>query len=255
MSASSPAVVTRILPPAEKAAALGDSLGHVAHDFNNLLAAISGSASLIEMTAGQSQPETARHVRNIQAATSRGARIMQQLLALSSRTDAPLESAEPAELLRDARLTADTALGASYPTTFFASEGLPAVSCDRRQVLFALSLIIENARDAMPQGGTIIATARARPVDAAEAMAAAVSAGEFVAFTVQDAGSGIAPASADRLGEPFFTTKPKGKGSGLGLAIVNRIVRRHGGYVAIESESGAGTRVTAHFPVRPAGPG
>ena len=244
MSADPPILHSQILPPNDKAALLGDSLGHLAHDFNNLLAAISGSASLIEMTGAAAQPETARHVRNIHAATGRGARIMQQLLALSPRTDAPVESVSVSDLLREAQHAAGSQLGAGYVLTYFAPDNLPALPCDRRQVLLVLALLAENARDAMPQGGAIVVTARSLTLTPDEASHAGAAPGEFIAFAAQDTGTGINPEQLARIGEPFFTTKPKGKGAGLGLAIANRIARRHGGFVKIETEANAGTRVT-----------
>lgn len=251
MSDSPSAVFSRVLPPSDQVAALGDSVGHLAHDFNNLLAAISGSASLIEML-NDTHPETPRHVRNIQGATARGAKIMQQLLALSPKTDAPFESEFVSELLHDARQRAGDQAESGHIFTFFAAEGIPPLACDRRQVQLVLDNLIQNARDAAPAGGAIVVTARLKHLDATELSAAAngstPTAGDYVALTVQDNGPGIAPAAQTRLGELFFTTKPKGKGGGgLGLAIASRITRRHGGFVLVESEAGAGTRVTGHF--------
>ena len=249
MSANPPSVRSVILPPNEKSAAMGDTIGHLAHDFNNLLAAISGSASLLEMTGAAAQPDTARHVRNIQAATARGARIMQQLLALSPRTDAPIEAVAVSDLLREAQLAAGNLLGAAYTLTYFATDNLPALPCDRRQLLLVLGLLAENARDAMPQGGAFVVTARSLTIAPDEASSAGAATGQFIAFTAQDAGPGIKPEHLARLGEPFFSTKTKGKGTGLGLAIANRIARRHGGHVKIETEPGAGTRVTICLPI------
>ncbi len=243
-----PAAATfcRVLPALGQTHAMGESLGHLAHDFNNLLAAIAGSASLIEMGGAQSA-HTLRHVRNIHSATNRGARIMQQLLTLSPRTDAPFEPSSVDELLRDAKTDAERLLGPAYTVTCFAPEGLAPFTGDRRQLLMVIATLVENARDAMPQGGAIVTAARARSLAEFEAEAAGVAAGEYLALTVQDAGPGVAASAAERIGEPFFTTKPKGKGTGLGLATVNRIARRHSGFVMVDSEAGAGTRVTCHF--------
>lgn len=246
MNPSTATSFSRVLPAHDQVTGLGESFGHLAHDFNNLFAAIAGSATLIELGGGQS-PDTLRHVRNIHAATDRGARVLQQLLALSPRTDAPLAFCAVGDILHDAQTNAAGALSAAYLTTFFAPEGMPALVADRRQVVLGIGTLVENARDAMPPGGAIVVTARVRTLSDLEATAAGVSAGDYLAFTVQDAGAGISAAAAERLGTPFFTTKPKGKGAGLGLAVVNRIVRRHSGFVLVDSEAGAGTRVTCHF--------
>lgn len=246
MHPSSATPFCRVLPAHDQVTGLGESFGHLAHDFNNLFAAIAGSATLIELGGGQT-PDTLRHVHNIHAATDRGARVLQQLLALSPRTDGPLAPCTVGDVLLDAKANATGALGAAYLPTFFAPEGIPSVVADGRQIQLAIGALIENARDAMPQGGAIVVTARVRTLSDLEATAAGVSAGDYLAFTVQDAGAGIPAAAAERLGTPFFTTKPKGKGAGLGLAVVNRIARRHGGFVLVDSEAGAGTRVTCHF--------
>lgn len=247
MSATAPVPLSRILPAHDQVASLGEAMGHLAHDFNNLLAAISGSASLIEMTSASTLPETVRHVRNIHAATSRGARIMQQLLTLSPRADAPFEPVKVADALREAKNAADSSFGASYPATFFAPDDLPALACDRRQLLLMLGIVVENARDAMPQGGAIVATARVKSLGGDEAALAGVAPGDYLALAVQDAGPGLDRAVMEKLGVPFFTTKPKNKGSGLGLAIANRVARRHRGFVRIDVEPGSGTRVTCHL--------
>ena len=218
-----------------KIAALSDSAGKIAHDFNNILAAISGSAALIEMGGG----DTSRHIRNIYAATNRGAEMMRHLLALSPRMDGPLTPVEPEDLLAELKTGLGDEPVSTHPLSTFASPGLGPVSLDGPQVLNALRALIDNARDAMPAGGPILVTAQAIGADE-------------IAFSIHDSGPGLAPELQAKMFEPFFTTKPKGKGTGLGLPLVLRIVHRHGGRLLVRSEPGQGTAVTCVFPRQPA---
>ncbi len=216
---------------AQKIAAIGDAMGAVAHDLNNVMAAIMGSVTLIEMRAG----DITRHTQNITTATQRGTQLLRQLLALSPRLDGPFELHTPESLLEDLKAPAADLLGHAHPLSVFAPPGLGAIQVDRPQVLRALLALVENARDAMPNGGTILVTAQ--PVGE-----------DRLGFSVHDHGAGIPEAVRPRIFEPFFTTKPKGKGSGLGLAIVFRIVQRHRGEVLVRSEPGQGSVFTCLFP-------
>ncbi len=222
-----------------KIAALSDIAGHLAHDLNNLLAAISGSATLIEMSGAA--PEVSRHVNNIKIATLRAAKVMSQLLALSPRSDCPFETLAVAALLNEATAAAKATLGHSHFVSFLAADNLPPISVDHGQLLQALGALIENARDAMLGGGTILLTAHCPPpTDSTEQ--------RFVAITVQDSGSGMTPEVQARIFEPFYTTKAKSKGAGLGLSIVQRVIIRHGGSLGVSSEVSNGTRVTCFLP-------
>lgn len=210
---------------------LSQSAGRIAHDFNNLLAAISGSADLLQM--GGTDP--ARHIRNIQNAAKRGSDLMGQLLALSPRLDGAISPVDPAQLLADLRASTSDLLGTTHLLSTFATPELGTVPLDHAQMLNALRCLIENARDAMPAGGTILITAQS--IGASE-----------TAFSVHDTGTGITPEVQPRIFEPFFTTKPKDQGLGLGLPVVLRIVHRHGGRILVRSEPGQGTVVTCIFP-------
>lgn len=220
----------------EKIAGLSESAGKIAHDFNNILATISGSAALLEMGGG----DPAKHIRNIQAASQRGARVMRQLLALSPRLDGDFVPTPVADLLADLASQAGETLGPSFTLSTFALPGVGDVTLDRGQVLTALGCLVENARDAMPAGGTIMVTAQGMGSDE-------------IGISVHDSGSGVAAAARSRLFEPFFSTKPKGQGNGLGLTIALRIVHRHGGRILLRSEATTGSVFTCVLPRRPSG--
>lgn len=214
---------------------LGHLAGTVAHDFNNVLAAISGSAGLIEMDpVGPSVP---RHLDNIRRSVQRGAGILRQLQYFHPRADGPLERLSPAVALPPLALVLREQFGAAYFVEVFVREPLPAIRADSGQFQQIIVGLTTNARDAMPQGGTIAIVA-AVPADAPDT----------VEISVRDHGAGMTAEVQRRIFDPFFSTKPKGKGVGLGLAIVQRLMQRHGGTVSFATAVGEGTTFTCRFP-------
>jgi len=225
------------LRQAQKMEAVGRLTGGIAHDFNNLLTPVIGG---LEVIAGSvEEPRLKRLADAALESGKRGAKLATQLLAFSRiqrlrMAPVPVERviANLSDILRhtiggDIRITTD--LGAS---------GAHAM-CDENQLENAILNLAINARDAMPDGGTLaIATAREPQAGAPD-----LAEGDYVRITVADTGFGMAPDILARATEPFFSTKPFGKGTGLGLAQVYGIARQSGGTVRIESEEGRGTRV------------
>lgn len=214
---------------------LGHLAGSVAHDFNNVLAAISGSAGLIEMDL--TGPHTPRHIDNIRRAVQRGAGILRQLQFFHPRADGPLEALSLASVVTPFAHSLREQFGTAYFVDVVVREPLPAIRADLTQLQQILLCLATNARDAMPQGGTIAFVAQPASDEPAR-----------VELSVRDHGTGIAAATQARLFEPFFSTKPKGKGAGLGLAIVHRLMERHGGSVHYTTAPGDGSTFTCRFP-------
>jgi signal transduction histidine kinase len=135
--------------------------------------------------------------------------------------------------------------------SFETEPDLPTIAANATQIHQVLMNLCVNARDAMPDGGDLAIHVSRRRVAAEQlpALGSDARPGDFIVVTVRDTGTGIPPHVRDRLFDPFFTTKPKGKGTGLGLATVLRLVRRHGGFVAVETEVGRGTAFRCHFPI------
>jgi len=134
-----------------------------------------------------------------------------------------------------------------------APRGLPLVNLDTGMMETLLMNLAVNARDAMPNGGTISITAKAVAITAAEAASKPEArAGEFVCLSVRDTGTGIPPEVLPRIFEPFFTTKPVGKGTGLGLATVYGIVKQHQGWIEVQSKVDQGTVFQVYLPALPA---
>jgi two-component system cell cycle sensor histidine kinase/response regulator CckA len=230
---------------------LGQLSGSVVHDMNNILAAIGGSAGLIELDPQGAN--TTRHLTNIRTAVQRGASMLRQLLHFARGSDGPLEPLHPAELAGEVAGLIRESFGGLYLVSFETEPHLPPISANATQIHQVLMNLCVNARDAMPEGGDLALRVSRRQVSAEHLPALGPDArpGDFAVITVRDAGTGIPPAVRARLFDPFFTTKPKGKGTGLGLATVLRLVRRHGGFVAVESEVGIGTAFHCYLPFAP----
>jgi PAS domain S-box-containing protein len=233
---------------AGKLEAVGQLAGGVAHDFNNLLTAILGNLSLAQTMLDPDHPAREMLAASDQAAW-RAAELTRQLLGFARRTTVRLEPAdvnasitETLSILRrtiDPRITIDARPAASLS---------PALA-DLSQISQVLMNLCLNARDAMPDGGTLTIQTADAAVDAAHARRVATARpGAFVRLTVADTGHGIAPHVRDRIFEPFFTTKELGKGTGLGLALVHGIVTQHRGWIEVDSAPDRGTRFDVYLP-------
>jgi signal transduction histidine kinase/CheY-like chemotaxis protein len=226
---------------AQKIESIGQLTGGVAHDFNNILMVILGGLSMIDRAGDPAR--RARIFDGMRQAAERGASLSRQLLAFSRRK--PLK-AEPVDLraqLDAMRDLLDRSLrGDVHVATDFADDLWP-VLVDPAELEFVVLNLCVNARDAMPDGGTIMVSARN-----AAGLLHKEREGDFVILSVHDTGTGMTPEVLEKVFEPFFTTKEVGKGSGLGLPQVYGFAEQSGGSVEIESRVGEGTTVTLILP-------
>ncbi len=231
----------RQLRQTQKIEAIGQLTGGVAHDFNNLLMVILGGLSMIERPGDPAR--RARVLEGMRQAAERGASLSRQLLAFARRQ--PLK-AEPVDLraqldgmhdLLDRALRGDVHVRTEFP------EDLWTVLVDPAELELVLLNLCVNARDAMPNGGTIRIVARN-----ASGIEHRGQRADFVRLSVSDSGVGMPAEVLTRVFEPFFTTKEVGKGSGLGLPQVYGFAEQSGGSVRIESEVGRGTTVVLTLP-------
>jgi PAS domain S-box-containing protein len=236
------------LRQAQKMEAVGQLTGGIAHDFNNLLTPIMGGLELIASRVEDSRLK--RIAETALESTRRGAKLTGQLLAFSRIqriSMAPVAVNDVIEAMQ--RLLRHTIGGAVRIETRLdpaAGHGI----CDANQLENAILNLAINARDAMPEGGTLtISTDRVRLDEAVDHPA-----GEFVRIAVEDTGEGMSPDVLARAAEPFFSTKPLGKGTGLGLAQVYGIAQQAGGTLRIDSEVGRGTSVQILLPAAAALP-
>jgi signal transduction histidine kinase/ActR/RegA family two-component response regulator len=229
------------LRQAQKMQALGQLTGGIAHDFNNMLTVIQGSADILGRPV-LTEEKRIRFANAIAETAGRAASLTGQLLAFARRQPlAPVPLALN-ERIRDMIPLLDPLLGVTIKLQLDFAADLHAVEADAAQLQAAILNIVMNARDAMPDGGTV--TIRTRNVAKEEAGDGA----DTVALSIIDTGPGLDPAMRDRVFEPFFTTKSVGKGTGLGLSQVYGFVHQSGGEVRIEGEAGKGAEVVMLLP-------
>jgi PAS domain S-box-containing protein len=229
------------LRQAQKMEALGQLTGGIAHDFNNLLTVIVGG---LDMITKQVQDERLlRFATNALSAAERGARLTAQLLAFSRVQRLEVRPTYVAPLIEEMRPLLRNVLGPGIAKKFDLDPRLTPVLADPTQLEVAVLNLAINARDAMPDGGTLTISSRKRRIsDDPE-----IEPGTYIELSITDTGAGMAPDVLARAFEPFFTTKEVGKGTGLGLSMVYGMVRQCGGGAKIESQLGTGTTVRLYF--------
>ena len=233
---------------AQKMEAVGRLAGGVAHDFNNLLTVIGAAAEFAqEETAPGSQVHD--DVQDIVDAVGRARSLTSQLLTFSRRQVVRLSRVSVDTVVRGTEKMLRRLVGENVVLELSLGGSLPPILADTGQLEQVLVNLVVNARDAMPDGGTIsIATSmRAPERDDVTALP------QFVRLTIRDTGTGIDDTTRTRIFEPFFTTKEAGKGTGLGLATVFGIVKQAGGHIGVETALGAGTQFIIDLPIAPSG--
>ena len=233
---------------AQKMEAIGQLAGGVAHDFNNLLMVIRGHVELLQNRSGD-DPNVSRNAEAIQKASDRAAGITQQLLAFSRKQVLQAQVIEMREVVKDIANLLRRLLG---PMVEFKLQVPPEplwVRADESQLEQVVLNLAINARDAMPQGGTVTAildhvkrdsyAVRRRP---------GMPEIDYIRLRVIDTGTGMDAATQARIFEPFFTTKEFGKGTGLGLATVYGVVKQSDGWIWVDSELGEGTTFEIFLP-------
>ncbi|WP_225783720.1 histidine kinase famiy protein [Xenophilus sp. Marseille-Q4582] len=240
------------LAQAQKMEALGQLTGGISHDFNNLLQVMSGHLDLLEARGRMGKLEGShveRGVQNIRAAVSKASTLTGQLLAFSRKQRLRGRVVNLNAVTRDMADLVSRTLGEQIRTVFRLEENVGNCQLDPTQLEVALLNVLVNARDAMPDGGTL--TIQTGSVDVGEEDATAFAGlprGRYCSLSVSDTGHGIDQALMARVMEPFFTTKEEGKGTGLGLSMVYGFVKQSGGTVSMYSEVGIGTTVRMYFP-------
>jgi signal transduction histidine kinase/ActR/RegA family two-component response regulator len=235
------------LHQSQKMEAIGQLTGGVAHDFNNLLTVIVGGLDLV-MRKPDNPERVARLAGAAMSAARRGEQLTQQLLAFSRRQMLRPQSLDPNRLLRDFEGLARRAAGGSVTLEFQLDPGAGPINVDPAQFESAVLNLVVNARDAMPDGGTITVTTGSDELAGAHTPILTLPAGPYVVIAVTDTGSGIDADTLKHVFEPFFTTKDVGKGTGLGLSQVYGFVRGGGGDVVIDTEIGRGTSFRLYLP-------
>ena len=231
----------------QKMEGLGTLAGGIAHDFNNILAIILGYTNRLE-TLRAKPSEVPGAIKVIKDAVERGAALVQQLLTSARQTEARFSSLDLNAHVREL----EKMLHATFPKMINfelrLQPNLPLITADRSQIHQVLLNLCVNARDAMPQGGTLtLETSMTPGAELTEFFSGAASQ-NYACVRVRDTGSGMSRQVKSHIFEPFFTTKERGKGTGLGLSVVYGVVNNHRGFVQVESEPGAGTTFVVYLP-------
>jgi PAS domain S-box-containing protein len=238
---------------AQKLEAVGQLAGGIAHDFNNMLTAIKGYSELL---LNELEPGTAAHAEasQIQRAAEQAAALPAQLLAFGRAQPLEPQLFDLNALVGGTQDLLEHLLSEAVELVVEPAGDPIFVRVDAARVETALVNLALNARDAMPDGGTLRISTGVVELDADEAGEQQVAAGFYSVVSVVDSGQGMDAETAARAFEPFFTTKPHGQGSGLGLASVYGTVRQSGGFVSVETQPGSGTAIHLHLPAakRPA---
>ena len=240
------------LRQAQKMEAVGQLTGGVAHDFNNLLTVIQGFGDVLKsQIEGDGEFDRKRATRSINAvlqAAERGATLTQQLLAFSRRQKLQGRVVNFIDLIDQLQPLIERTAGGLVKVRIVPQETICNARIDPTQAELAVINILLNARDAMPNGGNIIIEIKNRSIEAGDKGFGELEAGNYVALSITDEGTGMSPDVLARVTEPFFTTKDQGKGTGLGLSMVYGFMKQSGGSLRLYSEEGHGTTVRMLFP-------
>lgn len=233
---------------AQKMEAVGTLTSGIAHDFNNLLMGIMGCADIALGRLAGGQPAS-QYVREIKEAADRGASLTQQLLAFSRKGDAQLQVVDFNETVAASRAMLSPLVGEDVTIEFETASRDLRVECNRGEMEQVLVNLVVNARDAMPEGGTVrIETAAVSFEEGDERLHGGLEPGDYATLSVSDTGTGIEPEALRQIFDPFFTTKDVGEGTGLGLSTVYGIVNQWGGELDVDTELGEGTTFTLYIP-------
>ena len=234
-------LATLELSKVEKLKSLGVLAGGIAHDFNNLLTAILGNISLSKLKA-QDDLDLFKRLDAAEKAAYRAQALTQQLLTFA-KGGAPIKKV--ISLKKIILETAEFSLkGSNVACKFDFAKDLWSVKVDPGQISQVIQNMVINADQAMPDGGIITIKAYNLPLE--QGVHQFLPEGNYVVITIEDKGSGISPEDLPRIFDPFFTTKKMG--SGLGLAVCFSIVRKHGGFIDVESKKNYGTKFTIYLP-------
>jgi len=236
---------------AQRMESIGTLAGGIAHDLNNVLTPILMSINLLRSSV-QHDPMALEILRTVETSTRRGADLVRQVLSFARGFGGGRATINLRHLIKEVISMGGEAFPPSIRLVAETPKDLWLVSGDATQLHQVLMNLAVNARDAMPQGGTLTFAVSNLVIDDAYAsLHPEAKRGPHVVLKVTDTGCGMPPAVIDRIFEPFFTTKEVGHGTGLGLSTVHAIVKGHDGFITVYSEPGRGTTFLVHLPADP----
>jgi PAS domain S-box-containing protein len=237
------------LRQSQKMEAVGQLTGGLAHDFNNLLTGVAGSLELMAVRLRQGKfGELDRYLNLAQEAAKRAAALTHRLLAFSRRQTLDPKPTDIHQLVHGMGELIRRTVGPAVEVTVLGTPGVWPVFADPNQLENALLNLCLNARDAMPDGGSLIVETSNLVLEDSEAKELELQPADYVMMCVSDSGGGMTADVLERAFDPFFTTKPIGEGTGLGLSMVYGFVRQSGGQARIHSKPGKGTKICLYLP-------
>jgi signal transduction histidine kinase len=233
----------------QKMDAVGRLAGGVAHDFNNLLTVIFGCSELLSYDKCADDESNRELISNIKEAADKASNLTKQLLAFSRKQFFELKIININTVIKEFKTILNRLIGENIRIITNLDPSIFHIRADTTQIEQVLLNLVVNAKDAMPDGGTItVETSNVLIDENFSKSHINLKAGEYTMLSISDTGSGMEMETTKRIFEPFFTTKENGKGSGLGLATVYGIVKQHGGDIYVYSEKGKGTLFKIYFP-------
>ncbi|WP_420339689.1 PAS-domain containing protein [Roseibium sp.] len=250
LDASDQKAAEAALVQSQRMDAVGKLTGGLAHDFNNLLAIMMGNL----LTLGRMDTPIEKDTLNSKVtpmleAAKRGSDLIQRLLAFSRGKPVDPQRVPVADVIGSAARLLEGSLPSSISLTIDAEDRSIGALIDPTQMETTFINMAFNARDAMPDGGSLSIALEATDLDSQQAQEMSVPVGEYAAITVADTGSGMDEDSQLKIFEPFFTTKAFGTGSGLGLSMVYGFIQQSGGAIQVRSKLGEGTALTIYLPL------
>ena len=233
----------------QKMEAIGMLAGGITHYFKNVLTSISSYSELIS-THAAATAEIAQYARIIERSSDKAAEAVGQLLDFARSGYVEGQPVDLNAVIGETMQMASRLIPSSIEVRLDLDDALPHVEGSAGQIEQALINLIINARDAMPDGGSLSVTTSA--IDIPERPSAPnefIAPGRYALVAVADTGKGIPKDALEHVYQPFYTTKPPGEGTGLGLAMTYRIIKRHRGYITLESRPGKGTEFHIHIPL------
>jgi PAS domain S-box-containing protein len=225
-----------LLRQSQKMEMIGQLTGGIAHDFNNLLMAVLGNLELLRKNI-PGDPRTERLIDGASQGAQRGAALTQRLLAFARKQDLQVRPTDIVALVKGMTALLERSIGSRVELFLDLPESLPPALIDSNQLELALLNLAVNARDAMPDGGSLSIKAEALSTPSREGLRSGV----YIRLSIADTGQGMSPETLAKATEPFFSTKDVGKGTGLGLSMVQGLAVQLEGALRLSSEEGKGT--------------
>jgi PAS domain S-box-containing protein len=234
---------------AQRLESIGTLSGGIAHDLNNILTPILAISQLLPLTIPQADEQTKHLFDVLENSAKRGATLVKQVLSFARGVQGDRTPLQVKHIISEIKDFARNTFPKSIEIQVGLPDNLRLISADATQIHQVLMNLCVNARDAMPNGGTLSLKAENIDIDQNYVkMNLDAGVGNYVVVTVADTGTGIPPETKMRIFEPFFTTKEQGKGTGLGLSTTIGIIKSHGGFIQVDSEVGQGTKFQVYLP-------